>query len=439
MKADIREYGAAGDGRAMDTRAIQAAIDACESKGGGTVVIPEGVFVTGTIELKSNITLMVEQGAVLKGSSSMDDYPPNSFGGYRKCPSLIFANGRHDVRIAGEGLIDLNADPFMDFDTIKVAPKEAGVAMSEEQMREVVVEHRYRPDQPILFHNCQRVRMDGVTLLNAPAWFVSANTCDDVRIQGITIDGNLQVPNNDGIHLSACRDAIVTDCSIKCGDDCVAITGIRNMERVSERIVVSNCTMVSRSAAIRVGHLRSKVRDVLISNVIIADSNRGVGIFAGDEGFVENVMVSNLLMETRLIAGAWWGHGEALVVSAADAAGGRIEGISVSNVRARAENPLIIIGEGKNVRDVELRDWRLDVGRGQNRGLFKNVLDLAPAEMRDAPDPAEHIPWLMASDAADVRLRNIRYGRSKEEGREFSVEAVVRDVDGLVMEDVTEV
>jgi polygalacturonase len=440
MKALVVEYGAAGDGRALDTAAIQAAVDACAAAGGGTVVFPAGVFVTGTVELKSHVTLCLEQGAVLRGSSDMADYPPKSFAGFKNTPTLLYAVGQTDIRLTGEGEIDLNDEPFMDWDRRRVAPeKETGVECNETQRMEAVVEHRDRPDQPILFHDCRRVRLDGITIRNAPAWFVSVSACRDVKVHGVTIDGNPRVPNNDGIHFSSCRDVIVSDCVFSCGDDCIAVTGIRNWEGVSEGIAITNCTMVSRSAAIRLGHLRSKVRDVAISNVVIRDSNRGIGIFAGDGGFVEDVTISNLVVETRLVAGAWWGNGEPLVISAAEARTGRVRRISVSGVRARSEHGIVIVGEKGNVHDVELRDWTLPLGYGPNRALFKPVLDLAPATMRPAPDPAERIPWLYAEDASGIRLSNVRFGRKPEEEREFSVQAFVRSVAGLEESDVREI
>lgn len=437
MEALITNHGAVGDGERVNTTAIQAAVDACASQGGGTVVVPSGVFVTGTVELKSHVTLLLEQGAVLRGSGDMCDYPPQTFAGFRNTPTLLFAMGRSDVRVTGEGEIDLNDGPFMDWGQLKTAPeKETGASMDDVQRAEAVVEHLDRPDQPILFHDCERLRLDGVTLRNAPAWFVSVSACRDVKVQGITVDGNLRVPNNDGIHFSACSDVIVTDSVFRCGDDCIAVTCIRNWGGLAERVVVSDCTMVSRSAAVRLGHLRSRVRDVVISNLIIADSNRGIGIFAGDGGCVENVLVSNVVMETRLIAGAWWGNGEPLVISAADSSG-RISGVTVSGVRARAENGVVIVGEGKNVRDIELRDWALALSHGRNRALFRPVLDLAPAKMRPAPDPEVHIPWLNASGVSGLRLRGIHYGRSEDEVRGFSVAAVLEDCDCVCEADIT--
>src|SRR5690349_10133780 len=128
MKALITDFGTVGDGQRVNTKEIQAAVDDCFDEGGGTVVVPAGVFVTGTIELKSHITLHLEQGAVLKGSSDMSDYAPRSFGSYKETPSLLVAVGQSDIRITGEGEIDQNDAPFMDWDTVKVAPqKETGV------------------------------------------------------------------------------------------------------------------------------------------------------------------------------------------------------------------------------------------------------------------------------------------------------------------------
>lgn len=434
MRAVITDYGAAGDGSQVNTSPIQAAVDACVSNGGGTVVVPRGVFVTGSVELKSHITLHLEQGATLRGSGDLADYPPNGFrhNEFRDTRSLLYAIGCSDIRITGDGEIDLNDDPFMYWDRIKRSPEtERDVPLDGLQLADAVVENRPRPTQPIFFHDCRRVRLDGITIRKSPSWTVTVSTSSDVKIHGITIDNNLRVPNNDGIHFCACRDVIVTDSVFYCGDDCIAVTGITNWEGVSERIVIADCTMTSHSAAVRLGHLRSKVRDVVLTNLAITDSNRGIGIFAGDDGFVENVVASNLIISTRLVAGAWWGKGEPLVICAADSSSGRIEGISVTNVRARVENPIIIVGDKGNVRNVALSDWDMSISYGGNRELFKPVLDLQPAAVRPAPDPNERIPWLYAQDAAGIRLRNIRACRDLSERRTFAIEAAIRDVHGL--------
>ena len=214
-----------------------------------------------------------------------------------------------------------------------------------------------RPTQPLFFRHCQRVRIDGVTIRNAPCWTITLALCRDVKLSHLTIDNNLRTPNCDGIHCCACKDVIITDSVISAGDDCIALTSITDWEEVCENIVVANCILTSRSAAIRIGHEASKVRNVAVSNIIVKDTNRGIAIFARDKGWVENVRIDNALIQTRLFAGGWWGKGEPLVLCARGS--GRIEGISVSNVRAESENSILVVGQEKNIRDVELRDWSL--------------------------------------------------------------------------------
>ena len=263
-------------------------------------------------ELKSRITLYLAPGAVLRGSGNLTDYPPvpfhhNELGETR---SLLYAIGQSDVRLAGEGTIDLNDQPFMDWDepvTGPGFPPEALAQYDARQRNEATMRARPRPTQPIFFHNCRRLSFEGILIRNAPCWTISVSTSRDVKVRGITIDNSLRVPNNDGIHFSSCQDVIVSDCVFSCGDDCIAVTCASNYDVICERVVIANCTLVSRSAAVRLGYQQSRVRDVVINNLVISDTNRALGIFAGEGGWVENVVASNLTIHTRLIGGAWWG------------------------------------------------------------------------------------------------------------------------------------
>jgi polygalacturonase len=315
---DITTHGAIGDGKTLNTKAIRAAVDQCAAQGGGTVVVPAGTFLTGTVELKSNITLSLSPGAILRGSSNIDDYPPvafrhNELGEVR---SLLWAIGQTDLRITGSGVIDLNDAAFIDFSQYRSDPGMAsGVDLDEAQRQETVASHaRPRPTQPLFFRNCQRVRIDGVTIRNAPCWTITLAMCRDVKLSHLTIDNNLRTPNCDGIHCCACKDVIITDSLISAGDDCIALTCITDWDEVCENVVVANCIMTSRSAAIRIGHEASKVRNVNVSNIIVNDTNRGIAIFVRDRGWVENVRIDNALLQTRFIAGGWWGKGEPLVL-----------------------------------------------------------------------------------------------------------------------------
>ena len=431
--ADVTAFGAVGDGTTLNTKAIQAAVDDCAKNGGGTVFIPAGTFLCGSVELKSNITLLLGDGSTLRGSGKLEDYPPSPFhhNELGKTRSLLWAIGKAGLRITGQGTIDLNDAPFMDFTRCRLDDGfSSNVPYNERQKQDATAEFLDRPTQPIFFHDCERLRIDGVTVRNSPCWTITASCCRDFKVSNVTVHNNLRVSNCDGIHCCSCRDVIITDSVFHCGDDCIAITGITNWDAISENIVIANCTMASRSAAIRFGHKASKVRNVVVSNIVMNDTNRGIAIFAAKDGWVENVSISNILIRARIFGGGWWGKGEPLVVSATE--NGRIDGVSVSQVRAKAENGIVLTGEAENVRNIDLRDWDLQLGFGQDRSLFKALFDIAPAKPIPAPDPTQHIPGLYANGIHGLRVANLRTTRANGEPA-FSTEPLTEGVSGLEM------
>jgi polygalacturonase len=311
---DIRDAGAVGDGKTISTRMIQNAIDSTAKSGGGTVYVPPGVFITGTLQLRSNVNLHLESGAVLKGSPNLADYFLNG-----KKVGLLFTQDVENVSITGSGTIDGNGDSFMELDKAKKMDH-AGVMWTRQgdQFRNVVqglgdgpVVPKDRPFQMIIFSNCRKVTMRDVFITNSPFWTLHLADCDGVVISGVRIWCNLLVPNNDGIDLTSSSNAIVSDCDIRTGDDCIAITGYdhhfdlpgyRYLKHPCENITVNNCTMVSRSAAIRIGGFdQNSMRNFTFSNIIITNSNRGIGLFVRDQGSIENLLFTNIIIETHLL------------------------------------------------------------------------------------------------------------------------------------------
>ncbi len=431
MALSIKDVGARGDGRTLETECLQRAITRCHEQGGGTLLFPAGTYLSGTLELFSNVTLELEAGAVLRGSPRLEDYPPHRFhhNEWGQVRSLLFAIDAENVALLGQGKIDLNGAPFIDFDTPRsggwFGPETLALA-SNEQRAEATVEARERPNQLLFFHGCRNFRVEGLTIENSPCWTLTFSDSRDLKIRGVSVYGDLRVPNNDGIHLSACKDVVISDCVISCGDDCIAVTAITKWDEPSERIAVSNCSLVSRSAAVRLGHLASKVKDVVLGNLVIRDSQRGIGIFAGDGGAVENVLAQNLVIETRIVAGYWWGNGEPLALVTTGAQGS-IRRVRVSAVHARSENGILIHGHGGNIADVDLVDWRLELAYGKNRPLLGKVIDLQPAAVRPAPDAEQRIPWLLAHEARSISARHVRYGRRENDAPRFSVEALLEN------------
>lgn len=402
----ITEYGACGDGSCLDTAALQQAIDDCSSAGGGIVTLPAGEYRCGTVELKSNITLMLSQGAVLKASERMEDYRPIGFhhNEMGETVSFLYALHASHIRITGDGEIHLGDQAFIDFDQLHPFEFEPD-ALSEQQWQEATAMYRDRPNQPIFFHDCKHITVDHIKLRHSPYWTLTFSCCEYIDLHHLVIDNHLRVPNSDGVHLCGSKNVRITDCTITSGDDCIAITGITNWDAVAESILIANCILTSHSSAIRLGHLTSKVRDVIIHHVIIRQTNRGIGIFAGEDGFVERVAVSHVMIQTQIKAGAWWGQGEPLVISAADKTG-KIRNVSVSSVQASAENGVWVIGTEGNIHNVQLTDWQLTLSEGANRPLYGQTIDLAPFPSRPVP---KGMPWLVVEEAASVTLRNIRY------------------------------
>lgn len=431
---DITSFGAVGNGKKLNTANIQRAIDKCHAAGGGIVDIPAGDYLTGSIQLKSNVTLNLEPGSRLIGSVDMNDYPEigyrhNELGEVR---SLVWAIGSENVSIIGSGEIDFRGESFMDFNSYNVnLAIEKTDNYNDRQKKEAVVKFLDRPNQPVFFHNCRNVRVDGVRMKNAPCWTLTLSDCSHAIISSVLIDNNPQISNSDGIHLTASRDVLITGCELYAGDDCIAITCITDWENTSENIVVANSVFSSRSACVRIGHQASKVRNVTVSNIVMKDSNRGIALFSGEDGYVENVSFDNIVMKTGKYAGGWWGKGEPLVAVAF--AGGRIDDVIVSDVRAESENSIVISGE--NVRNLTLKNWRLSLSQGVNVGHFKPLYELSPAPFVESPDPMSHIPCIYAENASYLTVDGFEAEACVPEGgKGFSIDPVFRNLENLSIE-----
>ncbi|MEO8616579.1 MAG: glycosyl hydrolase family 28 protein [Luteolibacter sp.] len=441
MDTSLADHGAINDGTTLNTAAMQSAIDAAAAGGGGILTIPQGTWLIGSVSLKSNVTLHLEPGAVLKGSPNIKDYPANGFYHieFKETRSLLYAIGQHDIRITGDGIIDLGGEAFFQWDKINSAlPPEKEALLEPWQRAQCTVESFRRPNQPIFFHDCQRVRIDGVKIRNAPCWTLSFSSSRDLQIRGVVIDNPQQAPNNDGIHFSASKDIIISDCIIRTGDDALAFTCITDAKEVCERIAVTNCTLSSRSAAIRLGHLYSKIRDVVISNIVIHNSNRGFAIQVAGGGWVENVRIHDVILETNIKAGAWWGKGEPFLISAVgvpnhpSAAGsqpGRIRNIQISHVSARADNSVVIVGQNRNVSDITIDDLDLTLRQSPNRSLYGGFLDIAPAPLIENHLSEGRLPWLHAESVTGLTLRNIHFRQSPDQSTPLDLQPALKDVE----------
>jgi polygalacturonase len=449
----IADFGALGDGKTLNTTSIQKTIDQCAATGGGTVYVPAGVFLTGTFQLRSHVNLHLESGAVLKGSERLEDYHLNG-----NLVGLIFTQDAEDVAITGLGTIDGNGDLFMDLTKAKKIDS-AGSAWTRQKghFREVreglgdgPVVPKDRPFQMIIFSDCRNVTLRDVTIKDSPFWTVHLADCDGVVVSGLRIRGNMLVPNNDGIDFTSCSNVEMSDCDIRTGDDCIVLTGydhhfdlpgFKNLKHPSENITVTNCTLQSRSAAIRIGGFdQNPMRNYLFSNITITNSNRGIGIFARDKGSIENLVFSNIIIETRLHTGDWWGQGDPIHLSAVrllkDVAPGTIRNVKFQNVLCKGESGIVVFGTEESViEDVSFNNVSLHITASPLDAVAGGNFDLRPVLDPRLQIFSHDIPGLYAQYVKNLQIRDFDLSWDQVKAQYFTNGIEVGNFEGVRIED----
>lgn len=286
--ANPRNFGAAGDGATLDTSALQAAIDSCAGEG-GTVWIPAGNYVTGSLFLHSNLTLYLDAGATLLGSEDPNDYPiiESRWEGTHQLTyaPLITGQNLDHITISGQGTINGRGEVWWSaFKAKKLS---------------------YPRPRLISFADCSNVLIEGITAINSPAWTVNPVRCENVIIRGLNIYNPADSPNTDGINPDSCRLVRISDCLVSVGDDCITIKAGTQHEHPELRaacrdITITNCTLERGHGGVVIGsEMSGDVHNVVISNCIFIGTDRGIRLKSrrGRGGTVENINVSNIIMD----------------------------------------------------------------------------------------------------------------------------------------------
>lgn len=423
-RVNILEYGVQKNIDEAQTEKIQAAIDEAD-KIGGTVYVPNGIFKTGTLNLKS-ASLYIEKGAVLLGSEKPEDYVFNGFlhNELGECKALIYSMEGKEITIEGEGTINLNGKSFFDFST-HIVPENLKGKLNEQQLEETTAEYSFRPNQGLFFYRCNNITVKDVKLLDSPCWTLVFAECKGIRVENIVNVGHERIPNNDGIHLCGCEEAIITKCRITSADDCIALSGITDWDIPCENVVISDCILKSFSKAIVLGYAQSIVRNVVVSNCVIRDSNRAFCIMASERtGLVENVTVQNMILDTKVRAGNWWGNGEPILIMArkhktndlvdkSDSIAKRnfsvnVRNILFSNLICTTENAIGVIGESENIDNVVFRDVYVTLKESKNLCVKGRTFELAPAKAIEELKMLKEDCIFCIYHAGNVELINVR-------------------------------
>jgi len=446
----VRAFGAAGDGTHLDTSSIAAAIKAAAAAGGGVVVFPPGRYLSGTFELLSNVSLDLKAGAVIQGSPNLADYGSIADYGFAKVygvnstgegdkVGLIVARQAENIAIFGQGAIDGNSDQFFDFNTPHIGNDfDARYTRDEKAFLEVMrstadgpvaVKPGGRPGTLLVLANSQNIVIRDVTLRNAPNWTLHLQNVRHAVVTGIRIANDQRIPNNDGVDCIGCRDVHFSNCGIEAGDDDFAIVGSRD-------VTVADCSLTSNSSGIRL----EDTRFATFSNLTI-HANRGIGVYERGGGLTSDILFSNLVIETRLLAGHWWGKGEPIYIASGgpcNAAQG-VRNVRFSNVLADAEGGILIYGSKDSpVRDIGFEAVRLRIhapresvarGAGGNFDLRWTATSLAGAVF------AHDIPAVYGRYFAGLKVRGLDIEWDRDLPEYFSNALSCEDFEGLAVAD----
>ncbi len=235
---NVRDYGACGDGVTKDTAAIQRAIDAAAAAGGGTVTVPRGEYLIGTVLLKSNVRLNLCEGSVLKGSPNLGDYLEDERS-LAKYYALVGAIAATNVAIVGRGVIDGQGHLF---------PREKRDAQGQLSLGEK--EKRNLRIRTVVFYRSRDIVMEDVSIVRACRWTVFFRECENVTCRRLTLDCFAQ-PNSDGLDIEA-KHVLIEDCDIHCDDDAICLKS-HNPDFVVEDVEVRNCRLASTCNLIKLG------------------------------------------------------------------------------------------------------------------------------------------------------------------------------------------
>ncbi len=419
---NVRDFGAVGDAVTKDTLAIQAAIDACTAAGGGRVVIPAGGrFLSGTIQLKNNVELHMERGSILEASGEEADFVhmhvdkpqmENVYPNINQSIAFIVAYAAQNIAVTGGGIVDGGGEKYI--------------------LNELQHIHRMRRIRPFTFFfiGSSNISFHHLTIRDGALWTVRLSGCDDVLIDGIRILNDLKLPNSDGIDLDHCRNVRISNCYIVAGDDCICLKTCDNTGDFGpcENITVTGCTLISTSTALMVGcEVHAPIRNVVFDSCTIQFSNRGLGIHMSHENNIENIIFSNIIVETRLFDSDWWGRAEPIYVCLApweitDRIG-HVRHVRFSNILCKGENGIFVYAsEADHIHDIVFDNVRMEMNKWSKWEGGRQ--DIRPCVGDGLPTHANSAFYLHNADGVILRDCHAAWGNNRPDYYQRALEAI---------------
>ena len=434
---NVTDYGAVGDGITLNTTAFQSAIDACANSGGGTVVIPSGIYLSGTIVLKNNICLHFEHNATLLGSTRHEDFPLQPLPKYRSHKdkaggfyALIYAEGATNIALTGTGTINGQGK-----NQIPRANPKAGD-----------IDGRPRS---ILFISCKFVRVEGLRINASGVWNQHYLNCEDVVVDKISVYNHVN-RNNDAIDIDGCRRFTLSNSIFDTDDD--GITLKSTGAAPCENIAITNCIVSSFCNAIKAGtESTGGFRNITISNCVIKPSISkevpvfntprigitGISLEIVDGGTMEGVTISNITIEgTQCPLYIRLGNRARKHTEGVSEPGlGTMKNISISNIVAYKTGNFsssITSFPGSYIENISLNNIQFFNEGGLQKGDYIETIDGVKEDEKGYPQPTawENLPSsvLFIRHAKNVIINGLMAGSNNEDPR---IPIIAHDVEGL--------
>lgn len=270
---NVTRFGAVGDGKTLNTMSIQSAIDHCAAKGGGTVVVPKGVFLCGAIFLKQGVDLRIDRDGILKGTTNIEDYPVIATrweGEEREWTSaLVNAFDMNNFTLSGEGMIDGSGEKWVEINRGKrLAPTPAPTGKP-----------RYGSPRLIALQNCKNSTVSGLNLKNQACWCLFILYSENIEVKNLTIRAEHNIPMSDGMDVDSSNGIHISECDIDVNDDCIAIKSGkdedgRRVNRPCENVLIEKCTFRYGHGGVSMGsEMSGGIRKITIQDCVMEADN----------------------------------------------------------------------------------------------------------------------------------------------------------------------
>jgi hypothetical protein len=448
----ITDFGATGDAKTLDTAAIQLAIDKAAQAGGGRVVLASGkTFLSGSFQLKENVELHLESGSTLLASGNYDDYTHNiselTGGAVNETvlPQRAFIVGyrAHNASITGQGTINGNADGFI---------LERGQYIHSMRAPEGGRSQYLERPFTVFIIESQNLILKEFTLSDPAFWAIRTTGCNDLLIDGIKIDTDLMVPNADGIDIDRCQRVRITNCELITADDCISLkscAGTSQYGDVSD-VLIENCKMVTTSGAITLG--TESVGDILrvrVTNCVVERSHRGFAVRAREGGTISDVVFENSKLETRTFSPMWWGHGEALHVTAfawneqgfleegnpERLLEGKVSNITFRDLEVHSEAGILNwAARPELVKDIRYENIKLKIG---TRSKWPHRIDLRPNDISPVVERPHNA--FEAVNVSTVSMTGLEIEWDEKSRPSYGDSVFTQNAPGFIANQVTEI